>query len=213
MTQEQQPSIQLHQLTKQFADQVIFQQINYTWQGTGIFVLSGANGAGKSTLLQMIVGMESLTSGQIYINGQVLQQERVAQQLAFVPDTMVAYPFITGREFLAFIASLRQVPMIKALELVDLFTIQTFLDIRFDAMSFGTAKKFMLISAFMSNTSILIFDEPTHGLDSKSLQVFQQLLSQAVQNKLILMTCHDLHLQQQLQMKHVDMQDLIGEAA
>ena len=68
MTQEQQPSIQLHQLTKQFADQVIFQQINYTWQGTGIFVLSGANGAGKSTLLQMIVGMESLTSGQIYIN-------------------------------------------------------------------------------------------------------------------------------------------------
>ncbi|MEK5794820.1 hypothetical protein VXE63_22475, partial [Acinetobacter nosocomialis] len=81
-------------------------------------------------------------------------------------------PFITGREFLAFIASLRQVPMIKALELVDLFTIQTFLDIRFDAMSFGTAKKFMLISAFMSNTSILIFDEPTHGLDSKSLQVF-----------------------------------------
>ena len=70
----------------------------------------------------------------------------------------------------------------------------------------------MLISAFMNNTSILIFDEPTHGLDSKSLQVFQQLLSQA-QNKLILMTCHDLHLQQQLQMKHVNLQDLIGEAA
>lgn len=213
MTQEQQPSIQLHQLTKQFADQVIFQKINYTWQGTGIFVLSGENGAGKSTLLQMIVGMESLTSGQIYINGHALRQELVAQQLAFVPDTMVAYPFITGREFLAFIANLRQIPMIKALELVDLFAIQTFLDIRFDAMSFGTAKKFMLISAFMSNTSILIFDEPTHGLDSKSLQVFRQLLSQAAQNKLILMTCHDLHLQQQLQMKHVDLQDLIGEAA
>ena len=112
------------QLTKQFADQVIFSRLTIPGKAL-VFCIIGANGAGKSTLLQMIVGMESLTSGQIYINGQVLQQERVAQQLAFVPDTMVAYPFITGREFLRF-ASLRQVPMIKALELVDLFTIQTF---------------------------------------------------------------------------------------
>lgn len=213
MSQPLQPSIELCNLEKNYANQIIFQQLNYRWQGHGVFVLSGANGAGKSTLLKMIVGMESLSAGQVLVNGQQYKQHELAQYISFVPDAMVAYPFITGRDFLEFIASIRGLTFQYAEELIHAFGIAAFLDTRFDAMSFGTAKKFMLISAFISDTPILIFDEPTHGLDAKSLQVFESLLKQVAKEKLILMTCHDIHLQQQLQAVRINLHDLIGEAA
>ena len=208
-----QPSIELQNLTKKYNEQIIFQHLNYCWEGHGIFVLSGANGVGKSTLLQIIVGMDVQYSGQVLINGNLFDLNQIAEFISFVPDVMVAYPFITGRDFLAFIASVRGVEMAKADALIHAFNISQFLNIRFDAMSFGTAKKFMLISAFMSDTPILVFDEPTHGLDVHSLQVLQTLLAEVAQQKLILMTCHDVHLQQQLQAKHIDIHDLVGETA
>lgn len=213
MSQRLLPSIELVHLDKHYESQIIFQQLNYCWQGHGVFVLSGANGAGKSTLLKMIVGMEIQNAGQVLINGRQLKQVELAQQVSFVPDAMVAYPFITGRDFLELIASIRGISFQYAEELIHAFSIASFLDTRFDAMSFGTAKKFMLISAFMSDTPILIFDEPTHGLDAKSLQVVENLLMQAATEKLILMTCHDIHLQQQLKAKEVSLHDLMGDVA
>lgn len=212
MSQPLQPSITLLNIEKNYASQIVFQQLNYCWQGHGVFVLSGANGAGKSTLLKMIMGMESLSAGRVLINGQQYTQHELAQHMSFVPDAMVAYPFITGRDFLEFITNVRGVTFQYAEALVEAFAVAAFLDTRFDAMSFGTAKKFMLISAFISETPILIFDEPTHGLDAKSLQVFESLLKQAATDKLILMTCHDIHLQQQLQAIQVNLHDLMGEA-
>lgn len=212
MTQILLPSIELRDVSKRYAEKVIFQQLNYRWQGNGIFVLSGANGAGKSTLLQMIVGMDTVYQGQVLINDQALDQTQIAHHISFVPDVMVAYPFITGRDFLAFMASLRGISMQKVEILVEAFQVQHFLHTRFDAMSFGTAKKMMLISAFMSNTPILVFDEPTHGLDVKSLHVLKALLLDAAQHKLILMTCHDVHLQQILNAQHVELHDLVAAA-
>ena len=206
------PSIELVGVEKHYDNQIIFQQLSYCWQGCGVFVLSGANGAGKSTLLKRIVGMEEYDAGHVLINGEHLQQDELAKQVSFVPDAMVAYPFITGRDFLEFIASIRGTSFQQAEELIHAFSISAFLDTRFDAMSFGTAKKFMLISALISNTPILIFDEPTHGLDAQSLQVFKELLIHAARDKLILMTCHDIHLQQQLEAKHIHLHDLVGKA-
>lgn len=210
MQQKNQPAIQLKNLSKSFAEKVIFQQLNYRWEGNGIFVLSGANGAGKSTLLQMIVGMDTAYDGQVLIHDQVLNQKQIAEHISFVPDAMVAYPFLTGQDFLEFIASLRNISMSKAQVLIDAFQLQDFLQTRFDAMSFGTAKKMMLISALMSETSILVLDEPTHGLDVKSLGVLKELLLDAARHRLVLMTCHDVHLQQMLNAQHVDLNDLVN---
>lgn len=212
MQQKNQPSIQLKNLSKSYAEKVIFQQLNYRWQGNGIFVLSGANGAGKSTLLQIIVGMDTVYQGQVLIHDQVCSQKQLAEHMSFVPDAMVAYPFLTGQDFLEFIASLRNISMSKAQVLIDAFQLQDFLQTRFDAMSFGTAKKMMLISAFMSDTSILVLDEPTHGLDVQSLNVLKELLLEAAQHRLILMTCHDVHLQQMLNAQHVNLYDLVEVA-
>ncbi|MFX1825699.1 hypothetical protein [Acinetobacter sp. AS5] len=71
-------------------------------------------------------------------------------------------------------------------------------------MSFGTAKKFSLISALMTDVPILILDEPSHGVDVKALQILKEKLNESSRNKMVLMTCHDLNMQQQMSTTFID---------
>ncbi|MFZ0023398.1 ABC transporter ATP-binding protein [Acinetobacter sp.] len=199
------PLLQFRQLTKHFKNKILFENLDYQLSSCGLYTLVGANGAGKSTLLAMIAGMEPLSSGEIRVNGYSSRQKRhIAAELAFVPDHTMAYPFITGREFLDFIASVRHLTPHSYSELIDDFGLNSFLDIQFQAMSFGTAKKISLISALMADVPILILDEPSHGLDAKSLQILKEKLNEAAKNKMVLMTCHDLNMQQQMSTIFID---------
>ncbi|MFX1825700.1 ABC transporter ATP-binding protein, partial [Acinetobacter sp. AS5] len=121
------PLLQFIQLTKHFKNKTLFENLDYQLFGCGLYTLVGVNGAGKSTLLAMIAGMEPLSSGEIRVNGYSSRQKRhIAAQLAFVPDHTMAYPFITGRESLDFIASVRHLTPHSYSELIDDFTLTSF---------------------------------------------------------------------------------------
>lgn len=200
-------AIQLKAISKTFAQNSVFQNLTYGFPQQGVVVLTGANGSGKSTLLNMIAGMLPVDQGEICIYGATKQIDW-ARHVAFVPDHSPAYPFIRGREFLDLIASIRGLQASSYTNLVELFQMHSFLEIRFDAMSFGTAKKFTLISALMTQVPILILDEPTHGLDQAALEVLRVQLLRYSQHALVLMTCHDLHFQEQFSVQSIDIANL-----
>ena len=186
-------SIRLEAVSKTFLQKPIFEDLNFTWQGFGIYSLIGENGAGKSTILSMIAGLLDCDSGKIFINGQqcLLNNQEYKKLMVFVPDHCPIYSFMQGQEFLDLICSIRKLNPSVYQSYIEKFRLEDFLKTTFAEMSFGTAKKFLLISALMTEAPVLLLDELNNGLDQAALQVFRQILIQQSKTKLILMSCHD----------------------
>ena len=186
-------SIRLEKVSKKFLQKPIFERLNFTWQGSGIYSLIGENGAGKSMLFSLIAGLLDCDSGKIWINEQqcLLNNNEYKKLMAFVPDHCPIYSFMQGQEFLDLICSIRKLEPSVYQSYIEKFRLEDFLKTTFAEMSFGTAKKFLLISALMAEAPVLLLDEPNNGLDQATLQVFRQILIQQSKTKLILMSCHD----------------------
>ena len=186
-------SIRLEEVSKKFLQKPIFERLSFTWQGSGIYSLIGENGAGKSTLFSLIAGLLDCDSGKIWINEQqcLLNNNEYKKLIAYVPDHNPIYSFMQGQEFLDLICSIRKLEPSGYQSYIEKFRLEDFLKTTFAEMSFGTAKKFLLISALMTEAPVLLLDEPNNGLDQTTLQVFRQILIQQSKTKLILMSCHD----------------------
>ncbi|GAA0743357.1 ABC transporter ATP-binding protein [Ideonella azotifigens] len=204
------PLLQVNQLGKQLGARVIFRSLSFAWAQPELVCVRAPNGAGKTTLLTMLAGAALPDAGQVLLQGLDLarSREQAARQLAFVPDGCPIYPFLTGREWLAFAASVHGSSPAASDDLVARFQITPHLDTRFGAMSLGTARKFLLASALASDAPVLIMDEPTNGLDTRSLAVFKDCLDQRRSRGLVVLTCHDTQQQQLLGVRTVELADL-----
>lgn len=205
-----QPLLCVVDLSKQLGARTIFHHLNFSWPRPEVICVRGPNGSGKTTLLTMLAGATQPDTGQVLLEGQDLsaRREQAARRLAFVPDDCPIYPFLSGHEWLAFAAAVHRSSEAVAAELVAQFQIGPDLNTRFGAMSLGTSRKFLLASALACETPVLIMDEPTNGLDSRSLGVFKSYLDQRRNQSLVVLTCHDLQQQQLLGARTVELADL-----
>lgn len=162
--------------------------------GPGLHALTGANGSGKSTLLRLLAGAQRPDAGRCAIAGHDLWREPQAARaaLAYVPSETPAYPFMTPAELFRFTAAAKKVPLEPA---VDAFAaalgLEPYLDQRFDALSLGTQKKAMLVTAAIGAPRVLLLDEPSNGLDESALGHLAAWLVQAATNTAVLFATHD----------------------
>jgi ABC-type multidrug transport system ATPase subunit len=136
------------------------------------------------------------------------QPQEARRRLAYVPDACPVYPFLTGREWLAFVQGMRRCDEALAQDLLARLQLQSQLEVRFGALSLGTARKFLLVSALMCVTPVLLLDEPTNGLDAASFEVLREQLAQRAQQGLVVLTCHDVGQQQRLGAEPVELSSL-----
>ncbi|MHB8883908.1 MAG: ATP-binding cassette domain-containing protein [Methylovirgula sp.] len=160
----------------------------------GLHALQGSNGLGKSTLLRLLAGAQLPDHGQIWINGASLTRSpQVARRaLSYVPDETPIYPFMTGSDFLRFVAAVKKADLDATISnLINNFDLNPHLDTRFDAMSLGTQKKMLLCAAFIGAPKVLLVDEPSNGLDHASRGCLIGLFRAWRDRSAILFTTHD----------------------
>lgn len=185
-------SIQLININKSFSNKVVFSNLSYNF-GQNNYHLIGKNGAGKSTLLRLIVGMDDIDSGTILINGQNNNRNK---QIYYVPDDLDIYPFLTGEEFLSWIAKARFSTPNELNKVIEQLELKIHLNTSIGDMSFGTKKKFLLASALIGNPDFIILDEPLNGLDKNSQQVLLSILKEKACNTgIIFSTHHDANIE------------------
>jgi sodium transport system ATP-binding protein len=136
-----------------------------------IFGILGPNGAGKTTALRMLATILRPTSGTARLNGYDLHEEpeRVRASIGYLSGETGLYGRLTPREILRYFGTLNRHPAEK-LEaridfLVSLFGMQEFADVRCEKLSTGMSQKVSIARAVVHDPPILIFDEPTAGLD------------------------------------------------
>ena len=170
---------------------------NLEIDGGQIFGFLGPNGAGKSTIIKSIVGIQTITSGQIEISGYDADKQSVEakMQIGFVPDHYALYENLTGREYINYIADLYNVPRKerdeRMTEYINRFRLETAIDNPMKTYSHGMKQKITIMSALVHNPKIWILDEPLTGLDPESIfQVKECMKEHASRGNIVFFSSH-----------------------
>lgn len=145
--------------------------LSLTVEAGEIFGFIGHNGAGKTTTLRAVAGILDFTEGTIAIDGHDIQKDPIAAKrvTAFLPDNPDLYEFLSGIDYLAFIADLYDIPQADRQERIakygDAFELTGNLGSSIGSYSHGMKQKLALISALIRAPRLLILDEPFVGLD------------------------------------------------
>ena len=149
-----------------------------------IFGLLGANGAGKTTTLRMLSTILKPTGGEASIMGHDVAEEpeAVRRSLGFYSASTALYPRLTARETLEFFARINRYPAERVRERVDelvgRFGISDYVDARVDKLSSGMKQKVSIARTVVHDPPVLIFDEPTVGLDVINAIEMQEIIGQ-----------------------------------
>ena len=147
-----------------------------------IFGLLGANGAGKTTTLRMLATILKPTGGVATLNGHdVLEEpEAVRRSLGFYSASTALYPRLTARETLEFFARVNRYPRERVArrveELIERFGIAEYAGARVEKLSSGMKQKVSIARTIVHDPPILIFDEPTVGLDVMAALEMQKVV-------------------------------------
>lgn len=147
-----------------------------------IYAFIGHNGAGKTTTLKCIAGIHGFDSGEIRIAGTDIQKDPLTckQHFAYIPDNPDLYEYLTGIQYLNFIADVFQVAAKKREELIqkyaDQFEITESLGDLISTYSHGMKQKLAIISALVHQPKLLILDEPFVGLDPKAAVLLKDIM-------------------------------------
>jgi sodium transport system ATP-binding protein len=162
-----------------------------------VFGLLGANGAGKTTTLRMLSTILTPTSGSAKLMGHdvVTDPEGVRKNLGFYSSTTALYPRLTTRETIEFFARINQYPSDFVRQRVDYlierFGLTKYADARIEKLSSGMKQKVSIARTIAHNPSILIFDEPTVGLDVLNALDVQETISELrTEGKTIIFSTH-----------------------
>jgi len=170
-----------------------------------IFGLLGPNGAGKTTLMQMIATLMKPTSGEIIIDGLSGEKNllEIHRKIGFLTNEIKLDPLSTPNILFVFFAKLYDIPDSELKDRRDesfaRFGISPFADKRFNELSTGMKQKISIAISLIHNPPVIIFDEPTNGLDIlTSKQVTDYLKDLKAQGHAIILSTHIFSVAEEL---------------
>jgi len=171
----------------------IYTDLNLSIKPGKIYGLLGRNGAGKSTLLNNICGLNSPTTGKVTVKNRTPSERSpyFLRDIYIIPDE-VYIPAIAPKRFVRIYA-----PFYPKFSLSEFQEYLSILDVpetrKLNNLSFGQQKKFIIAFALACNTSTLIMDEPTNGLDIPSKGLFRKLISSlSSEEKTLVISTHQV---------------------
>ena len=187
--------LSLDRLTKHYGNKIAVDCVSATLK-PGVYGLLGANGAGKTTLMRMLCAILESTSGEVLLNGKEVTAMGADYRnvLGYLPQDFGYYPNYTAMEFLMYISALKGIPKKIALkrskELLEEVGLSHVANKKVKTFSGGMKQRVGIAQALLNNPDILIFDEPTAGLDPKERVRFRNLLSEYAGDKIVILSTH-----------------------
>jgi ABC-2 type transport system ATP-binding protein len=197
--------IELIHVSKKYGPKLAVDDLHLTIQAGELFAFLGPNGAGKTTTIKMMCGLLFPTSGMVRIGGHDLEKDGEAARecISFVPDTPFLYERLTGREVLQFIADMYHMSRDRAGRrmdaMIELFSLEPFIDDLTQNYSHGMRQRTVFAAALLHEPEVLIVDEPTVGLDPRSIRLLKDILrNETRRGATVFLSTHSLDIAQEL---------------
>ena len=190
--------IQIQDLSKHFGGLKAVRDVSFDVRKGEVLGFLGPNGAGKSTTMKMITGFLEPSRGRIRVCGYDVAQDPVAvkSRIGYLPEGAPAYPDMTCRSFLRFVAEIRgfrgaerDARVRTAIEKVNLQGVE---HQTIDTLSKGYKRRVGLAQTVLHDPEVLIMDEPTDGLDPNQKHEVRDLIGGMARDKAIILSTHIL---------------------
>jgi ABC-2 type transport system ATP-binding protein len=199
------PAIELHDLHKIYNGFHAVNGLSVNVPQGCFFGFLGPNGAGKTTTIKMLMGLAQPSSGSIHVLGLPMPQEslEIRKQIGVVPDDTLLFDYLTGSEYLEFVARLyglsRSIAKERARELLELFQLDENERKLIAEYSKGMRKRVAMAAALIHRPRLFLMDEPFEGVDAVGARLMKDiLLEQVHRGATVFLTSHVLEVVERL---------------
>jgi ABC-2 type transport system ATP-binding protein len=193
-------------LSVAYGERPAVQQLSLTVRPGEIYGLLGSNGAGKTSTIKSVVGLVRPVAGEIRVFSLDALGDPLATKalIGYVPETSMLYEALTPREFLEFVASVRQMDAATATKRLasyaEAFRLEAEVEEPIATLSNGTRQKVLIIAALLHAPPLLVLDEPLNSLDPRSVRIMKDVLQRYVTSggRGVLFSTHTMEVAEQL---------------
>lgn len=182
-------------LTRKFGQKVAINALNFTLP-VGVYGLLGNNGAGKSTLMRILTTIDRQTEGAVTFDGEDIfsMKERYRDMVGYIPQDFDVYSSYTALDFLEYVGALKGLNhkelSVKIPQVLQFVNLEEVARKKVKTFSGGMKRRVGIAQAILNDPRILIFDEPTAGLDPNERIRFSNIISEMGKDKIILFSTH-----------------------
>ncbi len=190
--------IEIKALSKRFGNFTAVDKLSFTVAEGEVLGFLGPNGAGKSTTMKMLTGFLTPSSGSVSICGFDSQKQslQARRMIGYLPEGAPGYGDMSVRDFLKFVAKVRQIPVNQIdaaiAAVVEKIRLSEVLQQSIDTLSKGFKRRVGLAQAILHDPKVLILDEPTDGLDPNQKHQVRELIRNLAQDKIVIVSTHIL---------------------
>lgn len=184
------PVLHTDNLTKRYGRITAVNQLSLTVNPGEVFGLLGPNGSGKTTTLGIILGVITPTSGTYSWFGREARANQ-RKQVGAILENPIFYPYMSGQQNLEITATIKEVNFNRIPEVLNQVGLAERAKDKFKTYSLGMKQRLAIASALIADPQVLIFDEPTNGLDPQGIAEIRNLITAiASQGKTIILASH-----------------------
>lgn len=189
--------LEVKNINKYFGKKQVIKNVSFSIEEGEILGFIGPNGAGKTTTIKVILGLQSLNSGEVLINGYSIKNdfEKAILNVGAIVESPDLYMYLTGRKNLEMIAAMyKDTPKERINEIIKLVGLDNRIDDKVSKYSLGMRQRLGIAAALIHKPNLLILDEPTNGLDPEGIKELRDLLQRLAKNEKmgILISSHNL---------------------
>lgn len=185
--------LKVKNLTYRFGKKTALDSVSISFS-PGVYGLLGPNGSGKTTLMRCITGLYPIEKGHLFYDDALADEKReFTKHLGYLPQKFGVYYHLTLSQMLLLIANMKGIKEDAASEVsrvLNQVNLQAEADKLIKSLSGGMVRRAGIAQALLGDPDILLFDEPTTGLDPEERLRFQTIIAQIKENKTILISTH-----------------------
>ena len=189
--------LEVVKINKTLSKKRILKDVSMTAKEGEILGFIGPNGAGTTTTTKLILGLQTIDSGQVFINGYdvVKEYEKAIEKVGAIVESPDLYMYLTGRQNLELIARLyKGVTKERIEEVIELVKLENRINDKVSKYSLGMRQRLGIAAAILNNPNLLVLDEPTNGLDPEGIKELRTLLKNLAKKEkmAIVISSHNL---------------------
>lgn len=186
--------LKIKKLTKNFKKAKALNDFTFEFKN-GVYGLLGPNGAGKTTLLRCIAKLYPVKNGVItYDDTDINKNKNYLENIGYLPQLFGMYKDLSVKDMMLMMANLKNIDPDKsdseAERVIKIVNLEEQTDARVSALSGGMVRRLGIAQALLGNPRIIIFDEPTTGLDPEERLRFKNIISQIAHNAIVIISTH-----------------------